>query len=315
MTFSHEGGSAKAARPQNLPTVTPAQLWLAGLTPAGRKGMQSQLNRCADLLERGRCADDFPWHTLDYTGVMLVRSALLNEGYAVATVNMALSALKSVAGTAFSMGILDADRLTRIRSVRRIAGSGCRQGRALDRNEIRAMLAAAAKYDSVRCQRDRAIVLLLCGAGLRAAELVALDANDIDPASGIVTVRQGKGRKSREIQPAGKVLTQLRRWLKLRGDHAGPLFSRISRSGHSGASRLTTTGLTGLLVQLREAAGVDHFTPHDLRRTFITRLLEQGVDISVVRQLAGHADISTTTRYDCRGRLAADSASRRLRCW
>lgn len=158
-------------------------------------------------------------------------------------------------------------------------------------------------------------MLLLCGAGLRAAELVALDVGDIDVATGIVIVRQGKGRKIREIHLSGKVCMQLRRWLKLRGYHAGPLFSRISRAGQPGRQRLTTTGLTGLLAQLREAAKVDYFTPHDLRRTFITRLLEQGVDINVVRQLAGHADISTTTRYDCRGRQAVDRASRALCCW
>ncbi|WP_244583061.1 tyrosine-type recombinase/integrase, partial [Escherichia coli] len=90
------------------------------------------------------------------------------------------------------------------------------------------MLAAAGKADAVRCQRNRAILLLLCGAGLRAAELVALDVGDIDVATGIVIVRQGKGRKIREIHLSGKVCMQLRRWLKLRGYHAGPLFSRIS---------------------------------------------------------------------------------------
>ena len=67
--------------------------------------------RCAGILRPGAKPDTYPWHTLDYTSVMRVRSVLLDEGYAVATVNMALSALKSVAGAAFSMGILDADRL------------------------------------------------------------------------------------------------------------------------------------------------------------------------------------------------------------
>jgi site-specific recombinase XerD len=52
-----------------------------------------------------------------------------------------------------------------------------------------------------------------------------------------------------------------------------------------------------------------------MRRTFITRLLEQGVDINTVRQLAGHSDISTTTRYDCRGESMKVSASKRIRCF
>ncbi|EGO0495380.1 site-specific integrase [Salmonella enterica] len=315
MTSNHKGRRAETVRLQNVSTTNPAQLWLAGLAPAGRKGMQSQLRRCAGILLPGSDIDSYPWQMLNYTGVMLVRSALLNEGYAVATVNMALSALKSVAGVAFSMGILNADMLERIRNVRRVSGDGCRQGRALARHEIRSMLTAAATYSSVRCQRERAILLLLCGAGLRAGELVALNFEDIDVSTGIVWVREGKGRKSRDIHLAVKVWTQLRRWLKCRGGHEGPLFSRISLADRLGPRRLTTTGLTGLLAQLRQAAGVDYFTPHDLRRTFITQLLEQGTDLNVVRQLAGHADIATTTRYDYRGRGMLDRASRAFCCW
>ncbi|MNI89369.1 Tyrosine recombinase XerD [compost metagenome] len=62
-------------------------------------------------------------------------------------------------------------------------------------------------------------------------------------------------------------------------------------------------------------SGMARFTPHDMRRTFITRLLEQGVDINTVRQLAGHSDISTTTRYDCRGEEMKISASKCIRCF
>lgn len=305
-------GSASAVK--NV-AINPAQLWLDGLTAVGRKGMQSQLRRCADILRPSATPDCYPWHTLDYARVMRVRSHLLDAGYAVATVNMALSALKSVAGAAFSMGLLDADRLTHIRSVRRISGDARRQGRALDSSEIRAMLEAATGYAVLRSQRDRAILLLLCGAGLRAGELVALNVEDVDVTTGIVWVRQGKGRKSREIHLARKVCTQLKRWLKVRGVHDGPLFSRISRADRSGHQRLTTTGLTGLLRQLCELAAVEYFTPHDLRRTFITQLLEQGIDINIVRQLAGHADISTTTRYDCRGEVVVQQASRGFSCW
>lgn len=93
MTSNHKGRRAETVRLQNVSTTNPAQLWLAGLAPAGRKGMQSQLRRCAGILLPGSDIDSYPWQMLNYTGVMLVRSALLNEGYAVATVNMALSAL------------------------------------------------------------------------------------------------------------------------------------------------------------------------------------------------------------------------------
>ncbi len=57
-----------------------------------------------------------------------------------------------------------------------------------------------------------------------------------------------------------------------------------------------------IVRRLADIAGIDHCTPHDLRRTFVTRLLEVGVDLNTTRQLAGHEQIQTTTRYDRRGK-------------
>ncbi|SQA97259.1 Tyrosine recombinase XerC [Cedecea neteri] len=93
------------------------------------------------------------------------------------------------------------------------------------------------------------------------------------------------------------------------------MFNRIQRNGKGVSHALTTTGLTGILAQLQQDSGIARFTPHDMRRTFITRLLEQGVDINTVRQLAGHSDVSTTTRYDFRGESVKISASRHVECF
>ena len=149
-----------------------------------------------------------------------------------------------------------------------------------------------------------------CGPG----ELVKLERRDYD--NGILTVRQGKGRKYREIHVADAVDKAIRAWLKASANEAdSALFRRIQRNGKVASQPLTTTGLTGILEQLQQTSGIARFTPHDMRRTFITRLLGQGVDINTVRQLAGHSDISTTTRYDCRGESMKINASKRIRCW
>ena len=205
--------------------------------------------------------------------------------------------------------------MARIRSVKRVSGDIQRKGRALDRQEIRALIQAAKQHPQpVRRYRDTAIVLTLCGTGLRAGELVKLERRDYD--NGVLTVRQGKGRKYREIHVADAVDKAIRAWLKVGADEAhSALFSRIQRNGKVASQPLTTTGLTGILADLQQTSGIARFTPHDMRRTFITRLLEQGVDINTVRQLAGHSDISTTTRYDCRGESMKVSASKRIRCF
>lgn len=289
--------------------------YIGGLAPSGRRGITSLLNRSAGILKRGAGADSYPWEQLNYAAVAKVRAALLDDGYAVSSVNMALSALRGVAQSAFNLNCMDAETLARIRSVKRVSGDIQRKGRALDKQEIRALIHAAKQHPQpVRRYRDTAIVLTLCGTGLRVGELVKLKHRDYD--NGILTVRQGKGRKYREIHVADAVDKAIRAWLKVGVNEAeNALFSRIQRNGKAASQPLTTTGLTGILVELQHTSGIARFTPHDMRRTFITRLLEQGVDINTVRQLAGHSDISTTTRYDCRGESMKISASRRIRCF
>ena len=289
--------------------------YIGGLAPSGRRGIISLLNRSAGILKRGADAADYPWEQLNYAAVAKVRAALLDDGYAVSSVNMALSALRGVAQTAFNLNCMDAETLARIRSVKRVSGDIQRKGRALEKSEIRALIQAVKQHPQpVRRYRDAAIVLTLCGAGLRAGELVKLEHRDYD--NGILTVRQGKGRKYREIHVADAVDKAIRAWLKVGADEADrALFSRIQRNGKVASQQLTTTGLTGILVELQQTSGIARFTPHDMRRTFITRLLEQGVDINTVRQLAGHSDITTTTRYDYRDDDMKAKASQRLRCW
>ncbi|EFU4452350.1 site-specific integrase [Salmonella enterica] len=308
---------SRAALRQVVPVVqtTVFDAYIGGLAPSGRRGITSLLNRSAGILKCGTDATSYPWEQLNYAAVAKVRAALLDDGYAVSSVNMALSALRGVAQTAFNLNCMDAETLARIRSVKRISGDIQRKGRALDKQEIRALIHATKQHPQpVRRYRDTAIVLTLCGTGLRAGELVKLERRDYD--NGILTVRQGKGRKYREIHVADVVDKAIRAWLKVSVNEAeNALFSRIQRNGKTASQPLTTTGLTGILVELQHTSGIARFTPHDMRRTFITRLLEQGVDINTVRQLAGHSDISTTTRYDCRGESMKISASRRIRCF
>ncbi len=184
----------RAALRQVVPVVqtTVFDAYIGGLAPSGRRGITSLLNRSAGILKRSADAAVYPWEQLNYAAVAKVRAALLDDGYAVSSVNMALSALRGMAQTAFNLNCMDAETLARIRSVKRVSGDIQRKGRALDRQEIRALIQAAKQHQhaSRRC-RDVAIVLTLCGTGLRAGELVKLERRDYD--NGILTVRQGKG--------------------------------------------------------------------------------------------------------------------------
>lgn len=210
-----------AALCQIVPVVqtTVFDAYISGLAPSGRRGITSLLNRSASILKRGADADHYPWEQLNFAAVAKVRAALLDGGYAVSSVNMALSALRGVAQTAFNLNCMNAETLTRIRSVKRVSGDVQRKGRALNKQEIRALIQAAKQHPQpVRRCRDTAIVLTLCGTGLRAGELVKLER--LDYGNGILTVRQGKGRKYREIHVAEIVDKAIRAWLKVSANEA-----------------------------------------------------------------------------------------------
>lgn len=283
-------------------------IYLNSLAPSGRSGIKSLLNTCARLLDPKFESTTYPWQTLNFADASKVRAELLSRGYAVATVNLALSAIKGLAKVAFNLGIYSADDMARVHAVKRVRGQVLRRGRSLSIAEVRCLLRAAKGHSCViRGCRDVALVLLACGSGLRVAELVALEVRDFDVESGSIHIKRGKGRKERKLYLSKRVVKALNLWLErrhrieTRHQLERPLFCRVTKSGVLMPSALSKAGVADILTNLSNRSGVARFTPHDLRRTFITQLLDQGVDINTVRQLAGHANIATTASYDFRG--------------
>ena len=140
-------------------------------------------------------------------------------------------------------------------------------------------------------RRDRAIVELLYASGLRVSELAGLDLDDVDPDASTVRVL-GKGRKER-IVPFGEAAARaLEAYRAERGDTPGPLFQN-RRGGRLGVRSLHT------IVRTRaRAAGITRrLSPHTLRHTFATHLLDAGADLRVIQDLLGHRRLSTTQRY------------------
>ena len=102
----------------------------------------------------------------------------------------------------------------------------------------------------------------------------------------------------------------MKNWLAIRGRHVGPMFHGLN--GNDLERRLSSQALYEMLRRRCREAKIKACSPHDLRRKFITRLLDMGVDINTTRQLAGHEDIQTTARYDRRRIEAQHRAVARL---
>jgi len=185
-------------------------------------------------------------------------------------------------------------------------------GRMITRGEVRAIFTTCGNDPTPAGYRDAAIFGLLFGCGVRRAELTAVDRADFTrdgEDSAWLTVRHGKGNKTRTIPINDGALDALEDWLSVRGDEPGPLFCAINRGGRiDRGGRVTPQAIFNMLRTRGEAAGVKDFSPHDLRRTFISELLDAGVDIATVAKLAGHANVTTTARYDRRGERAKRKA-------
>jgi len=138
-----------------------------------------------------------------------------------------------------------------------------------------------------------------------------LDVDDFDPEDCSVLVR-GKRRKERTVYLTEGGCRYVGAWLRVRGDAPGPLFCPIRQTGEIRITRMHGESISYILRRRQEEAGTGSFSPHDLRRATITHLLDAGVDVFTVQKLAGHADATTTARYDRRGEGAKRRAVQSL---
>jgi site-specific recombinase XerD len=260
--------------------------------------MRQALNVVASMISAGTNAMDLPWHGIGYQHVAAVR-AKLAEVYAPSTGNKMLAAVKGVVRQAFALGLLDADTLARVLSVKSIKGTRVPKGRAISQNELK-MLFAACNTSTAGGARDAALLGLAYGAGLRRSEVIGLDLSDYDRRTGILVVR-GKGNKERHAYVTNGSRNALETWLAVRGDEPGAIFHAVNKSGRITRARMTDQAVYMLLVRLAAKAKVERFSPHDCRRSFIGDLLDAGADISTVAALCAHANVSTTMKYDRRG--------------
>lgn len=164
----------------------------------------------------------------------------------------------------------------------------------LSRDEVTALLARPDTSDRLGF-RDRTMLELLYACGLRVSELVAMTAQDFDPQSGLMRVL-GKGSKERYVPlhdgAIGFLLDYLRRWRPLFGPKCDEVF--LNRSGLG----LSRQGVWKMIRRYALEAGIARtVSPHTLRHSFATHLLEGGADLRTVQILLGHSDIMATEIY------------------
>lgn len=292
--------------------VDPARAYLLSLnSPRSRQTMGSFLGVVARLLG-AESATTCIWGSLRRHHIMAVTELLRDTGRATATVNTYLSALKGVAREAWMLKMMDVESYQHILAVRNLRGSRLPRGRALTTSEIRHLFSVCEADKSCIGPRDAALLGIILGCGLRRSEAIGLNLGDIVTHERALRVL-GKGNKERlAYMPSGS-WQRLLFWIdQVRGEHPGPLFTRIRRFDTLTNDRLTDQAVYHILQVRQKQAGIAKCAPHDLRRTFATAMLDNGEDLITVKDAMGHASITTTQQYDRRGEKRLQTARERM---
>jgi integrase/recombinase XerC len=257
------------------------------------KSYREDLTQAVEFF-RTRLGNETPKPEQLTTRLLRAHLAWLSEqGYARSTIGRRLAAIRSWCRFLCRQGTLSANPALGLR--------GPRQEKRLPHfvsREDMTRLLETPPGDSPLGQRDRAILETLYSAGLRVSELTGLDVEDVELSEGMARVR-GKGRKERLALLGPPAVEAIQRWLLERQSLAGPRANTqpalfLNRSG----TRLSTRSVGRLLEKYLAQAGLDPRTsPHTLRHSFATHLLDGGADIRSVQELLGHRSLATTQVY------------------
>lgn len=298
----------------------PAAVYIASLeSERSRNVMTSSLNTVADMLG----LDDeskqrfllIPWQNLRYQHIATLKATLVKSDLSPSSVNRILSALRGVMREAWRLEYISAEEHARINDIKGLKAKRLPAGRDLEDAEVAALLDVCEKHKKPGGDpapsgiRDAAIIGLLYVTGLRRSEAVALQMDDYNVDSGRAIVRHGKGDKERVVYVKNKANVNMRRWLVLRGDDPGYIFRHIDRWHNIRNKGISDRALADMLNRRGKEAGLNEFTAHDFRRTFVGKMLDSGVDLSTVADIAGHASTDTTRRYDRRGDRRKEEAA------
>ena len=290
----------------------PVTLYLDGLAATGRRSVRSLLHSSAVVLGFEGLLEEMPWNLIEYQHLALIRTHLNQQGKAANTINLALSAVRGVMKACFNLKLINADQLMLLNNIKPVRGQRLPGGRSLGSSDVRKLQKVCQMDKTSAGKRDHALIALMLATGLRRSEVIAINIDDYDARTGALTIQSGKGNKQRSVHLNTKSRQVVRQWLMARGIKPGSLFNPITKTGTIMNKALSSQTVYDIIKQRSEQAKIDPVRPHDLRRTFVTQLLDAGVDINTTRQLVGHTDIQTTARYDCRDQKAQKRAVKRL---
>ncbi|HET7738587.1 MAG TPA: site-specific tyrosine recombinase/integron integrase [Tepidiformaceae bacterium] len=236
-----------------------------------------------------------PWKGVNNEAVVLFVADLRDRSYKDATIARKVAAVKSFFGFLAAEGMVKSDPTEQLKSPQ----VGKTLPKALTPEEVDELLEQPARKNTLESRRDKAMLELLYGTGMRVTELVSLDLSHVSLESDPVTVRcVGKGDRERTLPLHQRPTDELKHYIFLvrpklvRNRREPALF--VNRRGE----RLTRQGFWLILKNYAKDAKIEKsITPHTIRHTYATHMLSGGMPLRNVQEALGHANISTTQIY------------------
>src|SRR5271167_133428 len=239
------------------------------------------------------------------TVVLRYRFFLEQNNLAPSTINVRLAAVRRLAFEAADTGLLSPELAAGIRRVKGAKRLGIRIGNWLTIDESRTLLQESA-LETNRGKRDRAILALLIGCGLRRAELVGLRTEDLQTREEHCVIADliGKGKHIRTVPVPAWAKRAVDKWTQAAGINTGRIFRRVNRFGKIWGEGITSKAIWHVVKAAALRAEIQNLTPHDLRRTCARLCHSGGGELEQIQFLLGHASVQTTERYlGCKQKL------------
>jgi integrase len=295
----------------------PAASYLYRLTSDHSRRVMAQGLRTIAALLTGQDVHNADILALHWGGLRQTHSKALRDRlvklYSGATARRILSALRGVLKETWRLGQMSAEDYQRALDFDRITTEPVITQHSLTGTELQKLVTVCQTDASPAGARDAAIIGVLYAGGLRRTEAALLDLADLSLEEGCLTIRDDQGKTERKVYLTAGTVDALTDWLEKRGDGEGALFTPVNKGGVVQQRRMSAQAIYNLIQKRGEAAGIPNFSPNDLRRAFISDLFEQDTSPALIQQMAGHANLATTVRYDRRSDEAKRRAAANLR--
>lgn len=223
--------------------------------------------------------------------------ALRAQGVSAASINQRLTAIRKLANEAADNGLIDQATASAIGRVEGVRKEGKRLGNWLTKEQAQALINAP-DVSTIKGLRDRAVLAVLLGCGLRREECAGLTVEHIQQREGrwVIVDLVGKRSKTRSVPMPSWAKAAVDAWCRAAGIASGALFLSIRKGGHVQVAGMTAQAIWLIVEEHAKQIGVK-VAPHDLRRTFAKLAHKGSAPIDQIQLSLGHASIQTTERY------------------